>query len=157
MPVPGSVPVSVWRPGKHREKDDEWDDASLADLFDPPRTVARRPVTGSPPWDVAAGHSATWEPQGARHPPHVPDPAGVPSSVNPPTGSGTHPYPLADLGAAIAALGHEPEPFTARFEPSPVLDRARAELTTDPTFRWALRHAPLDAIADLFNPEASDG
>ena len=140
--------MSVFGRGRHRETDAEWDAESLADLFDPPRTVARRDVDGAPPWDVAAGHSATWEPQGRPAPPHVPDPAGtVERSVSPPTGSGTHPYP------GVAALGSEPEPFTARFEPSPVLDRARAELTTDPTFRWALRHAPLDAIADLFNPE----
>ena len=151
--------MSVFGRGRDLETDAEWDAESLSDLFEPARTVARRDVDGGPPWDVAAGHSATWEPQGRPAPtPDVPDPAGtVERSVSPPTGSGTHPYLPAALDAAIAALGHEPEPFTARFEPSPVLDRARAELTTDPTFRWALRHAPLDAIADLFNPEASDG
>jgi hypothetical protein len=135
--------MSVFGRGKHRETDPpEWDAASLADLFEPPRTIPRRDVEGEPPWDllppavdVAAGHSATWNTTGRAL--DVPGPAGAPArSVSPPTGPGT-------LRRHVAA--------TLGKQPSDVLARA-AELLP-PTFAHELLARRLDEIADLFEQE----
>lgn len=125
------------------EPDEDWDPATIAaDLGEPVANVAAhhsanwKPVVGEPPW----------EPYGPAHP--QPQPTTIVTFTEGIT---------EEQQAAFRAYMDEPVEFTARVEPSQVLARARHLLADDPTFGWALRHAALDAIADLFNPEALDG